>query len=462
MARVARQPDVAALKAAVHAAVVASRTPPTPDASEWPLTFPQQHLDPAAWSLVWDVVRYIRREQRDLYRKFLQPRTIADFVIDYLAETKPNVTLKDVVADLRARAAEVDWLFDIPLLNVVPPRETVPLGKRAMLVRTDWARRGGIRDGPYLKDIWAVKKHLGDELTPRNRWLMASRARDVDLDTRKMASLLLVVHGTQEVAHSVAHTNARLVVAMWCLLAPPRSQFDPMPLWPTIGGFTPAAHTEFGIQHKLYEPQFGFSRARRHGAHITDHAPYALTRSDRYLRAPFDALAKARRGNQCALALLSAARSLYLASRVPNDLDRTERIVFAWRAKEALTHRGVRGQGSADQRWQRLIVNLRLRNELTRRGYDRDEIDEASSLVESWRDLTTHLADDVLINLSYPPQLRTRLIGNRVLGVDDAALAVVASDWPIILSAVRTAARRLTKGAIVHNWDERWFHRRFV
>jgi hypothetical protein len=415
-----------------------------------------------AWELVWDVVRHLRREEIDLYRRFLQPMTIADFVVDFLADADAKVGLKDVIADLRARAVEADWLIDIPLMNLVPPRETVPLGKRAMLVRTDWARSSGIRDGPYLKDIWAIKRHFGDELTPRNRWLMSSRARAVDLDTRKLASVLLVVHGTEEIALSVAQTRAHLIVATWCLLSPPHSTFDPAPLWPTIGGFAPAAHTEFGIQRKLYEPQFGFSRARRYGNHITQHAQYELTRSSAYLNAPLIALEKAQRGNQCALALLSAARSLYLAARTPNEFDRTERILFVWRAKEALTHRGLRGQGDAEERWRRLVVNLRLRRELTRRGYTREEVDEAFELVESWRDLTTHLADDVLINLNYPPKLKTYLHKGRVLGAEDAALALVASDWPIILNAVRVAARRLAKGAIANNWDERWFHRRFV
>lgn len=461
MAPTRGQPDVGALKAAVDLAVIASRTPPTPDATEWPFTFPQQHLGPAAWGIVWDVVRYLRREETGLFRRFLQPRTIADFVIDFLADAAVNIGLKEVVANLRTRAVEADWLIDVPLMNLVPPRESVPLGKRAMLVRTDWQRRE-IRQGPYLKDMWAIRKHLEDELTPRNRWLMTSGARDVDLDTRKTASLLLVENGTEEIALSIAHARAHLIVAMWCLLSRPRSPYDPSPLWPTVGGFTPAAHTEFGIQSKLYEPQFGFGRASRHGNFITQHAPYKLTRSTAYLNAPFVAFAKAQRGNPCALALLSAARSLYLATRVPNEFDRTERILFVWRAKEALSHPGRRGQGKSTERWERLLVNLRVRRELTRRGYDRGEIDEAFTLVESWRDLTTHLADDVLINLNYPTALKTHLHKGRVLGVDQAGLALVASDWPIIRTAVELAARRLTKGAIAKNWDQRWFHSKFA
>ena len=45
---------------------------------------------------------------------------------------------------------------------------------------------------------------------------------------------------------------------------------------------------------------------------------------------------------------------MYLAQRVPNELERTERLLHVWRAKEALSDRGRRGQGSNEERWQRL------------------------------------------------------------------------------------------------------------
>lgn len=63
----------------------------------------------------------------------------------------------------------------MPLLNLVPPGETLPLGPRAMLVRTDHKHRAGRRFGPYLKDIWAVKNHFGDELTPLGARLTSTR-----------------------------------------------------------------------------------------------------------------------------------------------------------------------------------------------------------------------------------------------------------------------------------------------
>jgi len=330
-----------------------------------------------------------------------------------------------------------------------------------MLVRSDQTRRAGRRFGPYLKDIWAVRRHLDDELTPRNRWLTASQVRDVDIDTRMGASLLLVEQGIEEVAVNLAETRARLAVAMWCVLSPPRSQYDPGQPWPSTGGWTPAAHIEFGIQRKRYEPGTFTGRAQRRGNRITMHADYRLTRNEHYLRAPFAAIDHARGGRLCARSLLSAARSLYLAQRNPNELERTERILHVWHAREALADPGKRG-GKTDDRWARVVVNLRLRSDLLKRGYSREEIDEAFTLMKSLRDLATHRPDDVLINLSYPAHLRTHLHGGRVIDADNAALAVVAADWPVLLAAVRLAATRLTKGAIKNRWDDRWFHARFA
>jgi hypothetical protein len=455
------RPNIRRLKRAVDAAVVASRTSPEPGVESWPFTFPQEHLQPDESLLVWDVVRYVRRDHRNLYRDFLHERTIYDHIVDHLAQTD-GPTLASVVADLRRRAnQETTWLVDIPLLNLLSPRETVVLGKDAMLVRGDQTRRAGRRFGPYLKDIWAVERHLGDELTPRNRWLTASRPRDVDIDTRMGTSLLLVEQGIEEVAVNLAESRARLALSMWCLLSPPRSRFDPRQPWPAVGGWTPAPYVEFGIQRKRYEPGKFTGRAPRRGNRITMHAEYRLTRSDNYLSAPFVAIDQARRGSLCARSLLSAARSLYLAQRIPNELERTERILHVWRAKEALSDPGKRG-GRSDDRWTRLVVNLRLRSELLRRGYSGDEIEEAFVLMESLRDLATHRPDDVLVNLNYPAHLRTHLHGGRVIDADSAPLAIVAADWPVPLAAVRLAARRLTTGAIRNRWDDKWFHSRFA
>jgi hypothetical protein len=441
----------------VDDAVLATRTPPTPDAESWPVTLPDEHLTPEDQALIWEVIRYLRREERELYRKFLHERTIFSIIVNHFAESA-SVEMVDLVAELWRRATnENTWLVDIPVTNLVLSRETVPLGPHAMLVRADAHRQPRPRFEGYLKDVMPVRRHLGDQLTPYRRWLTSSRFWEQDIDTRAFASLMLVERGIEEVAISLAESRARLALAMWCLLTPPRAQFHPSQPWPDVGRFVPAPFIELGTPRKLYTTRLG---GQRRGAHITTYNPYNLTRSEPFQRAPFEAMDEARKGNQCALALLSAARSLYLAERVPNGLERTERLLHVWRAKEALCSRGRRGQGDNDQRWERVVLNLRLRGEMQRRGYAKEEIEEAFDLLRALRDLATHRSEDVLVNLDYPDQLKTQL-RQRELDANSLGLALVAADWPVLLMMVHVATRRLLKTAMKKGWDESWFHSQF-
>jgi hypothetical protein len=180
------------------------------------------------------------------------------------------------------------------------------------------------------------------------------------------------------------------------------------------------------------------------------------------LVAPFEAMERAHRGNHCALALLSAARSLYLAAAYPSDFERTERIMHLWAAREAIADPGPRvGLGSADQRWDRLVKNLRLRGSLTKSGYDRAEVEDALEILHSLRDLATHRAEDVLVNLSFPTTLSIHLHRGRRLDADALALSRVVSAYPILYRLVWRAAKRLAEDAIKIGWDEPAFHRRF-
>lgn len=461
-----RRPDLRAVKRAVEAAVAEANAPLAPGEESRRLTFAQDHLTRSDWRLVEDVVRYLRREHLKVYKRFLYWFTVADIVVEYfVAGGEPTVS--GLLRELGKRAREKSWLIEMPIANLEPPAETVPLGPGAMLVRTSPERdRERMRFGPYLKDVWAVKRHLGDEFSVRARWLNSAGFITSDLDTRNAAALLLAETGTAKLAVSLAETRARLALAMWCLLAPPRVSVArrSRPVWPTVASWTPQPWIHFDAPRKPYRPDpHRFDHARRSGNTIFEYGMYRLTRNPAFLVAPFDAIEKARSGNDCALSLLSAARSLYLAERIPIDLERTERVVYVWRALEALCAPGWKGAPStSDERWSGLVRNLRLRRELYQRGYSGTEIDDAFQLVETLRHLTMHFARDVLVNLNYPAQRKTSLQGARVLDSDSASLAVVADDWPVVLIIVRAAARRLTKGAIRNGWDERWFHSKFA
>src|SRR5262249_29898043 len=155
----------------------------------------------------------------------------------------------------------------------------------------------------------------------------ASPHRDgVDIDTRQTASLLLVEEGTEALAISLAETRAKYALAMWCVLSPPKRTARSRPLWPSASSLAPAPYLELGAIHKAFHPKHSAGGSRK-GASITEYGPYKLTRAEAVLRAPFDALRKARRDNHCALALLSACRSLHLALSFPSDFERTERVM---------------------------------------------------------------------------------------------------------------------------------------
>jgi hypothetical protein len=75
------------------------------------------------------------------------------------------------------------------------------------------------------------------------------------------------------------------------------------------------------------------------GRTVSEYGPYELPADEELLRAPFAALALAEE-RRSARALLSAAHSLYLGDREPNDLERTDRVLHIYAAIEALCDPG--------------------------------------------------------------------------------------------------------------------------
>jgi hypothetical protein len=460
-------PDLSRLKQVVDEAVRASRLPPKPGMTSWPFRFPQQHLSRQDFQLLVQVLRFVQEHHRRVFNVYLHERTILDLVFDFVAESSSPPTIAGIVRELKTRArAESSWLVEVSLSNLLPPRNVVSLSPKAVLVKADGLRDRDRRDRDQLEEAetyFAVRKQLNDHLGVRARWLFTSQQPEGDIDTRFTAGLLLVEEGTEEVAMSLALTRARFAVAMWCLSMRPERTKRSRPIWPTVSMWAPAPHMLFGTVHKAYKPHpLGSGHAPTRGASVTHFEPYRLRDNPTLLQAPFTAMDEARQGNDAAIALLSAARSLYLAAMFPSDLERTERVMHLWAAREALCAQGHRGAGRSDARWDRLVQNLRLREYLSQPGYRKREVDNALKLMEALRDLSTHLADDVLVNLDFPAGRKVQLHKSRLLDSSSLSLAMVVHAYPVLYALVNTAARRLAKRALQNRWDEAAFHSCFA
>src|SRR4051812_34981135 len=121
-------PDLKRLKEAVDAAVLKSRTPPEPGMTSWPFTFPQQHLTREDWMLLVSVVRHIRTHHRAVYKRFLQELTMFDVIVEYIQSLKRPPTMQRVVELKRKAGEQTQWLVEVPIFNLRPPAEALPLG----------------------------------------------------------------------------------------------------------------------------------------------------------------------------------------------------------------------------------------------------------------------------------------------------------------------------------------------
>src|SRR5689334_23227698 len=81
-----RCPNLRRLRRLVLEAREATRQPPEPGMTTWPLTFPIQHLTPEAWAILWDLVRVVRERHARVYASFLREHAIIELVVDYFAD----------------------------------------------------------------------------------------------------------------------------------------------------------------------------------------------------------------------------------------------------------------------------------------------------------------------------------------------------------------------------------------
>ena len=94
--------------------------------------------------------------------------------------------------------------------------------------------------------------------------------------------------------------------------------------------------------------------------------------------------------------------------------------------------------------------------------YLQAEIEEAKGLARDLRNVATHGSDDTLLNLGYPPdQKRVLRAGHERTG-HELSLAEAAVAFPVIVTAVHAAARRVASQGIESGWDDDVFRGNFA
>jgi hypothetical protein len=429
------------------------REPSTSGDSKRAFPLPDR-LDEKGTKAMWRLVAELKVREQTLYNRFASESFLGALVVDLIAERDFDVSWSELVEDLERFVDESStWLVAIPLANAIVDgyvEVTEDVGLAETLQDPHWER-----DSEPPVDRMTLFRHLDDHIDLGARWHRPD-SRGGPLDGRRTAVLVMVEQGAEPYAVSVARTKARYALAMWCLLVPPEWR----QLWPTLADWEPRPYLGRGIVRKVYEPgAWAAGRSEVKGSAITEYGEYDLPRKPELLQAPFEAMARASENRLSARAALSAASSLYSASRLPSDLEYTDRLVHISAAIDALCDLGEGPTGETTSRWARITERYGICE--LRGPYLQGEIEEAKALARNLRNIATHGSDDTLINLGYPPELVRALSDGRERIGGELGLAQAAAVLPIISTAVRLTARRVALQGIESGWDDEKFRANF-
>jgi hypothetical protein len=443
------------LNEAIDRAVQERVRPPTPEEGVRAIGPIETYLDDAAVQVLWRTIADLGEFAPDVYNRYVGEHFLRSVIVEIVAETDGPVDWEGLISQLEHRADTAGrWLLGVPLANILPPQAYCALGDGVGLglavQAPDWSASD---DAPV--DPFAMYRHLKDRLTAGVRWRREDQPGG-PLDTRRTAVLFQVQEGTQTAALAVAEARAQYALGMWCLLRPP----EYYELWPALATWEPRPHMQHDIEHKLYEPDKWVGGETPRGRNITHREEYRLPSDERLLKAPFRALELVHE-RLSARAVLSAASSLHLAEREPRELQRTDELLMLSAAIEAICDIGEGTSAGGERRWARVTERYGIWREL-RGPYSQNEIEQAKQLSRDLRNIAAHGADDVLVNLGYPPHLPRRLPGGREVRGSDLALARAVTALPVVRHAVRAAIARLAHESIDNDWDDAWFRKQFA
>ncbi|HXS33777.1 MAG TPA: hypothetical protein VN758_08405 [Solirubrobacterales bacterium] len=382
-------------------------------------------------STVARLVSRIERERPELFGCYGSLEELHVAIIGLFDHEEPSVSSAgDLFAELEA-VAEQGWVIASPLANLMPPTKLEALSEDLALVPAS----------PQHGDWFQIREEVNSYFGSTFHQLDGRVVNDSDgqpVDTRRGAWLVSRESGSLDVGEERAMVRARLVLATWTLLKPPKTERY-MSLWPVASEWLPQPYLHV-MQRSV---DVADNERERNATVLYDEDELALYRppEGELRRAPIAAIERAA-SHRPAVRLLGAAWSLYLAARPQTDLQWIDRLMLVQRARNQICELPG-GRGSWQKRWEALSENLAIVEELAARGFDQHDIEALSSRAWDLRNISAHSADAILISLGYPPERQQPLRRNPPIPGSELAPLHIREGIEAPFAAAHFAATKL-------------------
>ena len=444
--------DLADLKTRIDRARPQADAPIPPEGM--PILPVSAYLQEPDFVELWRAVYAIRREHPSVFVLFAET-VLADLILDELASRDDVPSLQELADGLRKLAvAEGPWLVSTPLANIRLREPVIGLADDVVLRKaelgTEWMDDRFAGSGDISE--FEVHRLLGDRISRPTRWLQQPDGARVD--TRRGAALLSVEEGTIGLSLPRARAKAQYALAVWATLSPPADR----ELLPDLGSWVPQPHLQWRQRYKRREEGAWASREMVRGGAIFQWDDYPAPEADT-LCVPFEAIEA--RENRCAQALLSASLALFQASRA-SRYQLSEQVRNIQVAVETLCEPRLSEWG-ADERWRHVADHFDVWSELSKLGYELADVDTFQERLNIARNVATHSADAVLLDMDYPSRVLRPVRGGRAFAHgEDLAFSALSADLSPMRFAVRYVLKELFSEVRASGWDDSTFESFFV
>jgi hypothetical protein len=431
--------DLTDLKAHVDDAVAERDAPPPPGGSK-PLAPTSQLLGEDGWKEAWSVVRVLRNDHGDVFNLFPE-MTLALQILDVLADSSNVPTLDELADELRRLASqEGPWLVSTALtgIEMAADEPAITIDDATVLWRAHLGAQASqgvpqhVRDADDASSL-AVFKMLDDHLERPSRFLTFTGSGD-DIDTGRAATLMTVENEAIGLALPRAQAKAQYAIAVWVLLSQPGVARTV----PDLGVWVPQPYIHVRQRYKRLEQGVWPAKEPTQGGSVWINRGYEVP-DVATLRAPFQAFTFKHR--RCAQALLSASLTLHTASR-GSRYQLSERLRAVRSAIEMLCE-SAPGKSDAESRWEQLVASYCIEKTLAERGYEQGDAEAISRRLRMARNVATHGADAVLLDLGWPAGVDRPGPGKAVTKAEDLGVAALHADLTMLGQAVRLVLREM-------------------